>query len=193
MLFKNYPSPSPRILKVPVNRRFAGVFRGQKDSGRFTLLSQNLHLTFTRSWWKIGERYVKANLGCGLAKMPLYRAFAPIAVKVKDTFWKVLARDAPSRANIIYAQEIGWYISILACLSHETAVPAKKWYDFSKSGTTFSHISCIRRKFSRELCAYQLFPSLYQLFSSPGTSIARMNIGKSKVHTGTVPLCTFRL
>jgi hypothetical protein len=119
----------------------------------------------------------------------LYRAFAPIAVKVKDTFWKVLARDAPSRANIIYAQEIGWYISILACLSHETAVPAKKWYDFSKSGTTFSHISCIRRKFSRELCAYQLFPSLYKLFSSPGTSIARMNIGKSKVHTGTVLGC----
>ena len=76
--------------------------------------------------------------------MPLYRAFAPIAVKVKDTFRKVLARDAPPRTIIIYAHEIGLYICVLAYPIHETAVynrilavPARKSYGFFKSGTTF--------------------------------------------------------
>ena len=44
---------------------------------------------------------MKANSGCGLAEMPLYRALAPISVKVKDTFRKVPARTVHPRANII--------------------------------------------------------------------------------------------
>ena len=163
MLFKNYPSPSPRRLKVPVNRGLQAFPEGTDGFWRFTSLSQNLHLTFTRSWWKIGERYVKANSGCGLAEMPLYRAFALMLVKVKDTFRKVPARAAPPRLFVIYALETDWYLCVLACPSHETAVYAtnslenfvriscsrqkvvrlfQKWYHFSESPTTFSRISC---------------------------------------------------
>ena len=102
-VFNNYPSPSPLRLKVPVNRGLQAFPGGTEGFWRFTSLSQNLHLTFTRSWWKIGERYVKANSGCGLVEMPLYRAFALMLVKVKDTFRKVPARTVHPRAYIIYA------------------------------------------------------------------------------------------
>ena len=47
MLFKNYLSPSPRRLKVPVNMRFAGVSRGYGGlltfHIAFTEPSPNLH------------------------------------------------------------------------------------------------------------------------------------------------------
>ena len=104
---------------------------------------------------------------------PLYTAFALILVKVKVIFWKALASDAPPHTYIIYAQKTDWYLRVLACPSHETAVARdglavytenslenfvriscshqkvvrlfKKWYDFSESPTTFSHISCSRR------------------------------------------------
>ena len=108
--------------------------------------------------------------------MPLYRAFALILVKVKRIFWKPLARDAPMRTYIIYTPKTDWYLCVLACPSHETAVARdelavytqnslenfvrisysrqkvvrlfKKWYDFSESPTTFSHISCSHRRIS---------------------------------------------
>ena len=105
--------------------------------------------------------------------MPLYRAFALILVKVKRFFWKLLARDAPTRTYIIYTPKTDWYLCVLACPSHETAVARdelavyaenslenfphiscsrqkvvrlfKKWYGFSESPTTFPHISCSHR------------------------------------------------
>ena len=42
---------------------------------------------------------MKANSGCELAEMPLYRAFALKLVKVKDTFRKVPARGALAREH----------------------------------------------------------------------------------------------
>ena len=66
--------------------------------------------------------HLKANSGCRLAEMPLYRAFALILVKVKDTFRKVPARDAPTRLYIVYAPKTDCSLCVLACPSHETAV-----------------------------------------------------------------------
>jgi len=105
--------------------------------------------------------------------MPLYRAFALILVKVKRIFWKPLARDAPMRTYIIYTPKTDWYLCVLACPSHETAVARdelavytqnslenfvriscsrqkvvrlfRKWYHFSESPTTFPRISYSRR------------------------------------------------
>ena len=108
--------------------------------------------------------------------MPLYRAFALILVKVKDTFRKVPARAAPMRMYIIYAPKTDCSLCVLACPSHETAVASdelavyaqnslenfphiscsrqkvvrlfQKWYHFSESPTVFSHISCSHRRTS---------------------------------------------
>ena len=101
---------------------------------------------------------------------PLYRAFALILVKVKDTFRKVPARGALMRTYIIYAPKTDCSLCLLARPSHETAVASdkiavyaqnslenfphiscsrqkvvrlfQKWYHFSESPTTFSHINC---------------------------------------------------
>ena len=111
---------------------------------------------------------------------PLYTAFPAPLVKVKVIFWKALASDAPPHTYIIYAQKTDWYLRVLACPSHETVVADdelavytqnslenfvriscsrqkvvrlfKKWYDFSESPTTFSHISCSHRRISCSHC-----------------------------------------
>ena len=46
---------------------------------------------------------MKVETGVMVGGKPLYRAFALILVKVKDTFRKVPARAAPMRLFIIYA------------------------------------------------------------------------------------------
>ena len=107
---------------------------------------------------------------------PLYTAFPAPLVKVKVIFRKVLASDAPPHTNIIYTPKTDCSLRVLACPSDETAVARdelavyavnslenfphiscsrqkvvrlfKKWYDFSESPTTFSHISCSHRRIS---------------------------------------------
>ena len=103
-----------------------------------------------------------------------------LSVKVKGIFWKPLARDAPMRTYIIYMPKTDCSLRVLACPSDETAVARdelavytenslenfvriscshqkvvrlfQKWYDFSESPTTFSHISYSHRRISYSRC-----------------------------------------
>ena len=67
MLFKNYPSPSPRRLKVPVNIRFAGVSRGYGGLLTFHIAfiepSPNLHPLVVKDRWKICESKFGMRIG----------------------------------------------------------------------------------------------------------------------------------
>ena len=83
---------------------------------------------------------MKANSGCGLAEMPLYRAFALILVKVKDTFRKVPARGARPHEHYLCAKDR--LIHLRISLSQ------------SRDSCSQSRDSCIRNKFSREFCAF---------------------------------------
>ena len=79
--------------------------------------------------------------------MPLYRAFALILVKVKDTFRKVLARGALMRTYIIYAPKTDCSLCVLACPSHETAVARDELAVYAvNSLENFVRISCSRQK-----------------------------------------------
>ena len=130
---------------------------------------------------------MKANSGCGLAGMPLYRAFALILVKVKDTFRKVPARDAPTRLYIIYAPKTDCSLRVLACPTDKTVVASDELAVYATNSLeNFVRISCSHQKVVRlfrksyHFFAYQLFPSpyqlfplLYQLFPSQGTPSPR--------------------
>ena len=113
---------------------------------------------------------MKVETGVMVGGKPLYTAFPAPLVKVKVIFWKVLASDAPTRTYIIYTPKTEWFLRVLADPSHETVVADdktavyatnslenfvriscshqkvvrlfQKWYHFSESPTTFSHISC---------------------------------------------------
>ena len=147
MLFKNYPSPSPRRLKVPVNRRFAGVSRGYgwllTFHIAFTEPSPNLHPLVVKDRWKICESKFGMRIG--------WNAFvqgtcANIGEGERYFSKSSRAHGAPAREHY-YALEIDWYSCVLAVAScelavasHEIAVPAEKWYGFSKSGTAFQKV-----------------------------------------------------
>ena len=69
---------------------------------------------------------MKVETGVMVGGKPLYRAFALILVKVKDTFRKVPARGALMRTYIIYAPKTDCSLCLLARPSHETAVASDK-------------------------------------------------------------------
>ena len=87
--------------------------------------------------------------------MPLYRAFALILVKVKDTFRKVPARGARTHEHYLCAKDRLIHLRISLSQSRDSCSQSRdscsrrkvvrlfqKWYDFSESPTTFSRISC---------------------------------------------------
>ena len=135
---------------------------------------------------------------------PLYRAFALILVKVKDTFRKVPARGALMRTYIIYAPKTDCSLCLLARPSHETAVASdkiavyaqnslenfphiscsrqkvvrlfQKWYHFSESPTVFSHISCSHHRIS---CSHRRISCSHR----------KERPSRTRVHMGTVLGC----
>ena len=101
---------------------------------------------------------MKANSGCGLAEMPLYRAFALMLVKVKDTSRKVPARGTPAPVHYLCAGDrlihlrdslsqlrISCSQSRDSCSCRKVVRLFQKWYDFSESPTTFLHNSYLHR------------------------------------------------
>ena len=101
--------------------------------------------------------------------MPLYRAFALMLVKVKDTFRKVSARTVHPRANTI----IRWIQTDTSArqpkpVAYQLQPVARQLYTVAyqlfppKSGTAFPKVVRLFRK-SYDFFAYQLFPLLSQL------------------------------
>ena len=93
---------------------------------------------------------MKVETGVMVGGKPLYRAFALILVKVKDTFRKVPARGALMRTYIIYAPKTDCSLCLLARPSHETAVASDKIAVYAQNSLeNFPHISCSRQKVVR--------------------------------------------
>ena len=139
MVFKKNLSLSHSVLKVPVDRGSRAFPAGAKARRRFTSLSQNLHRTSparcesgVKAMWKQIPDADRPKRLCTGRLHPIGERW--------NVFFENLSRARQPRAYIIYAPKTDWYLCVLACPSHETAVPVKKWYDFSKSGTTFQKV-----------------------------------------------------
>ena len=113
----------------------------------------------------------------------MYRAFALISVKVKDTFRKVLARDTPAPVHYLCAGDrlihlrdslsqlrISCSQSRDSCSRRKVVRLFQKWYDFSESPTTFSHISYSRRHIN---CSRQKAVPLFRVTAAPGAKMTK--------------------
>ena len=150
MLFKNYPSPSPRRLKVPVNMRFAGVSRGYGGlltfHIAFTEPSPNLHPLVVKDRWKICE----SKFGMRIGRNAFVQGICANIGEGERYFSKSPARGALMRKYIIYAPKTDWYLCVLARPSHKTAVASDKIAVYAQNSLeNFPHISCSRQKVVR--------------------------------------------
>ena len=144
MLFKNYPSPSPRRLKVPVNRRFAGVSRGYGGlltfHVTFTEPSPNLHPLVVKDRWKIGESKFGMRIG--------WNAFVQGVCANVGEGERYFSNSSRAPVHYLCAGDRLIQLRISCSQSRDSCSCRKvvrlfqKWYGFSESPTTFSRISC---------------------------------------------------
>ena len=121
-VFKNYPSPSPLRLKVPVNMRFAGVSRGYGVQGTCANIGE-------------GERYFsKSSRAHGAPARIHYLCVGDRLINQRDSLSQLRISCSQLRDSCIQLR--------ISCSRRKVVRLFQKWYDFSESPTTFLRISC---------------------------------------------------